>query len=112
MTNRSMQKGTRAESAIVDYLRGQHWPFAERRAKNGAKDRGDIAGLGGVVIEAKNCERMNLAGWLAELAVEMRNDNARWGAVWHKRRGKGSPADWYVTMPGHVFADLLKEAQR
>lgn len=113
MANPSMAKGTRAENAVVEYLRGQHWPFAERRAKSGNKDRGDIAGLGGpVVIEVKDCVKLDLAGWLGELAAEMRNDNARFGAVWHKKRGKGSPAEWYVTLPGHVFADMLKEALR
>lgn len=111
MTNRSLKKGTKAETAVVDYLRGEHWPLAERRAKNGNRDRGDIAGLG-VVIEVKDCVRLDLAGWLAELKVEMANDNARWGAVIHKKRGTTNVADWYVTLPGHVFADMLKEAQR
>jgi len=28
----------------------------------GSRDRGDIAGLPGVVIEAKNCKQLDLAG--------------------------------------------------
>lgn len=37
------------------------------------------------------------------------NDGAQLGVVWHKRRGKGSPADWFVTMDGATFAFMLRE---
>lgn len=110
MANPSRQKGTAGETAIVNYLRDQGFAACERRALNGRADRGDIAGIHSTVIEAKKANKIELAAWLAELAVEMRNDNARFGAVWAWRRGKTNPADWYVVMPGHVFVDLLKEA--
>lgn len=48
--SKSKAKGTAAESAVVKYLREQGWPSAERRALNGASDRGDIAGVVGTVI--------------------------------------------------------------
>lgn len=110
MANPSKQKGTAGESAIAEYLRGQGFAACERRALNGSTDRGDIAGIHSTVIEAKKANRVELAQWLKELDVEMHNANARFGAVWAWRRGKASPADWYVVMPGHVFADLLSEA--
>jgi len=44
-------KGTAWETAIVGYLRGRGAPHAERRALNGSNDRGDIAGIPGLVIE-------------------------------------------------------------
>ena len=53
---------------------------------------------------------MDLAGWTEELLVEMANDKAWTGVVWHKRRGRGKPADWYCTMPGYVYVALLKKA--
>ena len=112
MTNRSKAKGTSGESAIVEYLRGQGFTACERRALNGASDKGDVAGIHDTVIEAKKANRIELAEWVKELEVEMRNANARFGAVWAWRRGKSSPAEWYVVMPGHVFADLLREALR
>lgn len=112
MANPSKRKGTDAETAIVTYLQNQGFPACERRALHGSGDRGDVAGIHSTVIEAKACIKAELAGWLKELAAEMRNDNARFGAVWHKKRGTTNPADWYVTMPGHVFADLLREALR
>lgn len=105
----SKRKGTAAESAVVQYLQTMGFVQAERRSLNGAKDRGDIAGLPGVVIEVKNCARQELAGWVAEAEVERDNDGASLGAVWHKRRGKGQPADWFVTMSGDQFVHLLRE---
>ncbi|MFE7659660.1 hypothetical protein [Streptomyces celluloflavus] len=103
------RKGTAWESAIVRALREHGHPHAERRALGGAADRGDVAGLPGVVIEAKASTHLELASWIAELDAEMANDGADLGAVWHKRRGKSSPLDGYVTMPGHVFLRLLAE---
>ncbi len=107
----SKRKGTSFESAIVDYLRANGAPHAERRAPNGTKDRGDIAGVPSVVIEAKNAARVQLAAWLDEAETERRNDNhAPVAAVWHKRRGKASPGQAFVTMTGDQFVNLLRTA--
>lgn len=110
--NRSKAKGTSWESAIVDYLRGDGWPAVERRALGGAKDRGDIAGIPGVVIEAKSAARLALAAWLAEAEVERVNDVAEFAVVWAKRKGKTSPGAGYVIMSGEHFAGLLALARR
>lgn len=110
MTSRSKAKGSAWERAIVDYLRTVGWPFAERRLAGNVKDRGDIAGVVGVVIEAKNAARIDLAGWIDEADLERANDNAWLGVVWHKRRGKASAADGYVTMTGAQFTELLARA--
>lgn len=109
--NRSKQKGTAGETAVVDYLR-QHPRFAhvERRTLSGVNDRGDIAGIPGVVIEVKNCAEMKLAEWIDEELREASNDGDSLGVVWHKRRMKSSPGDWYVTMTGRQFVDLLGTA--
>lgn len=106
----SKAKGTRWESAIVDFLRASGVPHAERRALNGSQDRGDIAGIPGVVIEGKNAKAVTLASWLDEAEAERINDNATIAAVWHHRRGKASPGDGYVTMSGAMFVKLLTEA--
>jgi hypothetical protein len=106
--NRSKAKGTAAETAVVNYL-GDHGIACERRALNGTQDRGDVAGISGVVLEVKNCAKTELAGWVDELRVEMRNDGAHVGAVVHKRRGKSSPGEWFCTMPFDVFVRLLNE---
>ena len=105
----SKQKGTAAETAVVAYLRNEfpHNKHIERRALTGALDKGDIAGFPGVVIEVKNHARMTLAEWVNEATIEAGNANALIGVVWHKRKGTTDPANWYVTMPGHVFSALL-----
>jgi hypothetical protein len=100
--------GTRAETAIANLLRDSGFPYAERRAKTGAKDTGDISGLLGGVVEVKDCAKMSLSGWLKEAKTEQTNAGAWWSAVWHKKTGKGSPADWYVTLDGASFIELLK----
>lgn len=106
----SKAKGTRWEGAVVDYLRGRGAPHAERRALGGTKDRGDIAGLPGVVVEAKSAARLELGAWLAEAEAERANDGADLAVVWHKRRGKTSPGDGYVTMTGATLIQLLTAA--
>jgi hypothetical protein len=68
--------GTRAETAIANHLRDAGFIHAERRARTGAKDTGDISGLIGGVIEVKDCATTNLAGWLAEAGLDDIQDGA------------------------------------
>lgn len=109
MVNRPLADGTKGEVAIVKTLRPLY-PMAERRAKEGFKDRGDIGGIApGVVIESKHCPRSYaIAEWLKECDREMHNDNANLGVVWFKLKGKTDPLDWPVMMRGRVFVPLLK----
>ena len=102
-------KGTHAESQVVTYLAEHGFPDAERRALNGAKDRGDIAGVPGVCIEVKNAARQCLAEWVDEAAEEGGNAHVPVNVVWHKRRGKGSPGQWFVTMSGEQFVKLIAD---
>lgn len=109
--SRSKAKGTAAETAVVRFLRAAGFAQAERRTLSGAQDRGDIAGVPGVVIEVKNCARDQLPAWVAEAELERDNDRASLGVVWHKRRGTTDPGRWFVTMSGDQFAALLREQQ-
>lgn len=104
------RKGTAWESAVVDLLRASGWPHAERRAMNGALDKGDVNLGPGVVIECKAHAAINLAAFLEEAKREAANANAQVGVAWVKRRGKASAADGYVVMDGATFMHLLKEA--
>lgn len=108
--SRSRGKGTAWETAICRFLAAEGFPHVERRALNGTQDRGDIAGIPGWVLEAKNCVRTELAAWADEAAIEQANDGAAFSAVWHHRRGKASPSDGFVTMSGATFARLLRQA--
>jgi hypothetical protein len=106
----SKRKGTGWESAVVNYLRDHGVPHAERRTSNGAHDRGDIAGIPQVIIEAKNCARIELAAWLDEARREQGNADARVGLVWFKRRGCTSPGAGFVLMDGDTLLRLLADA--
>lgn len=102
--------GTAWESAIVAYLRSLWWPHAERRARTGARDQGDVAGVIGVCIEAKNTARIDLAGFLDQALTEGEHAGAEVSVAWIKRRGKSSPAHGYVVTDGATFARLLHQA--
>jgi len=106
----SKRKGTGWESAVVAYLKENGVAHAERRALNGSTDRGDVAGIPGVVIECKNEKAVSLAAYADETERERVNDGARHAAAWIKRRGKASPADGYVLLSGAGFLRLLADA--
>lgn len=106
----SKRKGTAWEAAVVDYLRDNRVPHAERRALNGSKDRGDIAGIPGVVIETKSAAKVELAAWLDEAETERANDGAEIGVVWFKRRGRTSPSQAFVLLDGATLIKLLAAA--
>ena len=106
----SKGKGSAWERKIVEALRESGATHAERRLAGSSRDRGDIAGLPGVVIEAKNGARVELAAWVDEAELERANDGASLGVVWHHRKGRGSAVDGYVTMTGATFIRLLREA--
>src|SRR5881392_1526987 len=85
----SHAKGTKAETAIVGWLREQGRPSVERRALQGTRDRGDIAGVPGVVWEVKAGARLEIPRWLAETETERLNDNAAVGLLVVKPKGVG-----------------------
>jgi len=122
-----VKKGPLAEAQVVACLQEHGFTGAERRVMGGRNDRGDIAGIPGVVIEVKNCAEMKLAAWVDEARVEASqllvapfsrrrfdfdDEHSDLALVWHKRRGKGDPLDWYVTMTGRDFLVLLAEYTR
>jgi hypothetical protein len=105
------QAGTAFETLIVNCLA---WTLKDdrigRRARTGAKDKGDVFGLRSwagarIVVECKDVSRLNLGGWMNEAVLEAGNDDAPIAMVIHKRRGKGDPLDQYVTMR---VRDLVK----
>jgi hypothetical protein len=107
--------GTRFERLIADYLADVYDDRVDRRVKTGSKDRGDIGGIrlspalggGRIVIEAKNCARLNLAGWAAEADIERGNDDAVAGLIAHKRHGNANPGEQWITMTVDDLVALL-----
>ncbi len=102
--------GARFEQQVADYLAEHGFPYAERRHTNGAKDRGDIAGVIGWTLECKAERDINLAGCLTEARDEAGHAGTRFFAGVVKRRNKPT-ADAYVVLPLSLFADLIREDQ-
>jgi hypothetical protein len=101
--------GTRFERSVADWLKAVlNDDRIDRRVRNGAHDRGDIAGVRvhgkRVVLELKDVSRTDLSGWVREAHVEAGNDDALVGLVIHKRRGTTDPGEQYVTC---TLADLV-----
>lgn len=95
------RKGYSAERAIEVMLQnmGRH---AYRPRAGAAKDCGDIGGQP-YVISVKNHGRLALAEWVSDAEAMAVNARLRSAVVWHKKRGKADPREWYVTMSGRLF---------
>jgi Holliday junction resolvase len=99
----SKKKGTAAEREVVNYLK-KWWPAAERRALSGNKDKGDVAGIPGVVVEVKAASRLELAKWQRETLAERRNAAADLCVLVVKRPYKAAP-QWDAYLPVRQFSD-------
>lgn len=105
------QKGTEWESAIRDYLQRHGWPTVERLPLTGSRDRGDLAGIPGLVVEAKAARTLELGSWLNEAEHERVNARAEVGVVWAKRLGRAGAGEGFVVMTGDTFVKLLRKAR-
>lgn len=100
------KKGYAAEHLVEMFLH-EVAPECYRPRAGATADVGDIAGLP-FVVSVKNHVRMDLAGWVDDAWQMTRNAGKGFGVVWHKRRGRGHPRDWYVTMRGADFFVLAQ----
>jgi len=93
----SHAKGTRAESAVVSFFQDQGRANVERRALQGTRDRGDIAGFPKIVWEVKAGSRLEIPRWLGETEVERVNAAADFGFLIVKPKGIGDTrvGDWW-----------------
>lgn len=107
-------KGRQTEAALVDWLRVNGYPYAERRRLTGRDDQGDIAGIhgpaGSVVVEVKSGARLDLAGWLEELRAEKLNAKADTGFVAVRPKGRPDPNAWWAVLPMPELLELLRKA--
>ena len=105
--------GTRFAQSIAEHLAATlDDDRIETRAKHGAKDRGDIAGVrhrgARLVIECKEYGgRLLPPAWTAEAEVERGNDDALAGVVIAKRRGTTDPGQQWVLMTVDQLVALL-----
>jgi hypothetical protein len=109
------QAGAKFERQIADYLAERlDDDRVDRRPRYGSNDRGDIGGVRchgqRVVIEAKDCTRLDLPSWTQQARIECGNDDALTGVVIHKRHGNGNPGEQWVSMTVDDFIAILTGA--
>jgi hypothetical protein len=104
--SKSKRLGTGWETAVVNWLRAD-FPYVERRALHGTRDKGDVSGIPSVMIECKNEAGITLAAYMDEVKVQTEHANAQIGVAWIKRRGKGVDQS-YVVMSPETFVRLIK----
>jgi molybdopterin synthase catalytic subunit len=111
--------GTRFETSIANHLAAElDDDRIERRARTGAKDRGDIGGVrtpagGRLVIECKDYRgQIKASQWMAEAQAEAGNDDAAAGVVVAKRIGTTNPGDQWVLMTVTELVTLLRAGIR
>lgn len=105
--NRAKAKGTGWEVRVRDFLRENGHPNAERLPSESTKDRGDIAGIPGWVVECKNHRQIDLAGWCDEAEREARcAQTTRWAVVFPRRSHQTRKA--YAVISLALLADLMK----
>lgn len=110
MTTPSKRKGSAWELAIAKYLVAEGWKHAERRIAGSTIDKGDIYGIIGCVIEAKNEKRIDLAGYMKELETEVKNAKGSTGVAIVKKRGTTDVGEAYAVMPVKMWVELMREA--
>lgn len=114
MTSPSKAKGSAWERECVKVLRGYRFGEAADRMPAGATDdRGDIAGIAGLVVECKN--HANLATALRDgvdgLDAKREAAQAEHAVAFVKRKGK--PADdGYAVMPIAQWCAMYDELRR
>ncbi|GAA4908325.1 hypothetical protein [Streptomonospora salina] len=107
-------KGTKAETAVVRFLRGYLgvWlphliELIDRHPLRGRNDVGDIRGVPYTAIQVKSTKRLDIAGALDSARSQAAEAGTDVYAAWIKRRGATDPARWYVVLDGEGFARLL-----
>jgi Holliday junction resolvase len=102
----SKKTGTAAEREVVNYLK-KWWPAAERRALSGNKDKGDVAGIPGVVVEVKAASRLELAKWQRETYAELANAGVS-ACVLVVKRAYKAVSQWDAYVPADQIPSVLR----
>lgn len=98
MTNRSKNKGTAGETAVVRVARANGFPLADRLTLGGARtghDRGDVLLTVGLMAQvkagdaAKSASWLTISGWLAETEQQRVNGGHDVALLVLQQRGVG-----------------------
>lgn len=104
MSSKSKQIGTRTETQVVNYLRANGFPDAERRVLHGTADLGDILVRPGIIaqvkggVAAETASDARLRQWCVATEQQRVNANADHAFLVVKRTGHGITkiGGWWV----------------
>lgn len=110
--SKNKAKGTSAETALVNFLTRNGFPWAERKAMQGANDAGDVTGTVGLAWEVKNHRTYKIPAWVEELKIETKNAQADYGILVIKPVGVGLARvdQWWALMPLGEMVALVRDA--
>jgi hypothetical protein len=115
--------GTKAETAVVLWLRANGWPDVDRAPLRGLLDTGDLTGMPSHVLSVKHrsaTSQLTWSAWLHDLQRMRRNVAARGGTLGGaaelpcgliicKRTGTTNVGDWYAMTTVADYFDLFHE---
>lgn len=112
--NASKAKGTRAETAVVNYLREQGFVSAHRKVLSGNKDKGDVQITPWCIAEVKAHATVTdglIEQWLIETETEQGNSGALEAVLIVARHRKPINRAWTVTRNehGHIQLGYLED---
>jgi len=113
VTSASARKGARWERELVAYLRAEGFDAERAYGAGRPEDVGDIAGIPGVVLEAKSCRRFELSAWCDEAEREAANrGDGSMGVVAVKAPGKPAAGSYLVVRLGAAGVPILRALAR
>jgi hypothetical protein len=99
------RRGADAERAVVNWLRRNGWPGAERAIRTAyttadrtVADPGDITGTPRLAWQVKDAAAERITTWMADTAQQAATSGADYGILVVRRRGRASPGDWWAWM--------------
>ena len=108
MAHRNKTKGDRWEREVVKEMNANGFPHAERSRAGFERDRGDIQGAPGLVVQAKDSPDKRWGPWLADLDEQKINAGADHAVLVVKRVGVAGADDALAVMK---FSDWLRLAR-
>jgi len=115
MVNKPKNKGTRAETLVVDHLVGSGvYPDAHRSALSGINDIGDIVGTGDITFQVKNVATPQIPAWLRATEEQRVRGLRTYGVLVVKRSGIGARnvGLWAAVMGNEAWKTLWREASK
>lgn len=120
MAVNSRAKGVTAEQQLAAYLRafGEPWSDARRSVSAGWRngdarqpDRGDLTGVPGLCVQAKNLKRPLVGKLLADTWHEVRDQAVAAGGlipiIVEKRTGSADPGRWWLWMSAADYVEVI-----